>query len=236
MELRVNPTDKIKFFPIEKKIRYVPNAEDIFRVIEIADENTQDYLWTMWETLGRMSEVNRLTWEDVNLNERFVILYTRKKRGGSMTPRKVAMTDRLFSILEKRYEMRDPSKPWVFWHRYRSRKDGQWREGPFIDRKKFMKTLCEKAGVRYFRFHALRHSGASIMDNNNVPLGAIQEILGHESRGTTEIYLHSLSGTAQKAMQVYERVKMDSHSNSHSNAKKVADKNQQPYTNLSILH
>ena len=196
-------------------------------MIEIADQDTQDYLWTIWETLGRMSEVNRLTWEDVNLKERFVILYTRKKKGGSMTPRKVAMTDRLLTILRKRQEMRDPSKPWVFWHRYRSRKDGQWREGPFIDRKKFMKTLCNKVGVRYFRFHALRHSGASIMDNHNVPLGAIQEILGHENRSTTEIYLHSLSGTAQKAMQVYERVKMDSHSNSHSKMKGVADCTQQ---------
>jgi integrase len=233
--LGANPTDKLRFFPLEKKIRYVPGPEDIFRVIEITDQETQDYLWTMWETLGRMSEINRLTWEDVNLNSRFVILYTRKKRGGSMTPRKVAMTDRLFSILEKRYALRDQLKPWVFWHRYRSRKDGQWKEGPYIDRKKFMKTLCQKASVKYFRFHALRHSGASIMDNNNVPLGAIQEILGHESRGTTEIYLHSLSGAAQKAMQVYERVKMNSHSNSHSNAKRVADENQQPYTNLPIL-
>ena len=87
-----------------------------------------------------------------------------------------------------------------------------------------MKTLCKKAGVKYFRFHALRHSGASIMDNNNVPMGAIQEILGHENRTTTEIYLPSLSGTAQKAMATYEQAKR----NSHSNEKGVADHTQQP--------
>ena len=40
-----------------------------------------------------------------------------------------------------------------------------------------MKTLCRKAGVKYFRFHALRRAGASIMDNSNVPIVAIQEIL-----------------------------------------------------------
>ena len=62
-------------------------------------------------------------------------------------------------------------------------------EGPYKDRKQLMKTLCEKAGVRYFRYHPIRHSGASTMDNNNVPLGSIQRILGHESRKTTEIYL-----------------------------------------------
>jgi site-specific recombinase XerC len=68
------------------------------------------------------------------------------------------------------------------------------------------------------------------MDNNNVPLGAIQEILGHENRTTTEIYLHSLSGTAQKAMATYEQAKrnsQNSHSHSHSKEKGVADCSQQ---------
>jgi site-specific recombinase XerD len=57
------------------------------------------------------------------------------------------------------------------------------------------------------------------MDNNNVSIGVIQEILGHENRTTTEIYLHSVSGTTHKAMQVYERVRMESHSNPHSKRK-----------------
>ena len=48
-----------------------------------ADQETQDYLWTMALTMGRMSEINRLTWEDVNLEQRYVVLYTRKKRGAS---------------------------------------------------------------------------------------------------------------------------------------------------------
>jgi len=197
------------------------------KVIDCAEPDTQDYLWAIWETLGRMSEIKRLSWDDVNLTERFVVLYTRKKKGGHLTPRKVAMTNQLYEILLRRHVDRDASKPWVFWHRYWSKKDKEWKEGPYTDRKKFMSTLCEKAGVKYFRFHALRHSGASIMDNNNVPLGAIQEILGHENRTTTEIYLHSLSGTAQKAMATYEQAKRNSHSDSHSNEKRAAEVSQQ---------
>jgi integrase len=50
-----------------------------------ADPETQDYLWTLKETLGRMSEINRLTWTDVDFDGRFVILYTRKKLGGHLT-------------------------------------------------------------------------------------------------------------------------------------------------------
>ena len=57
------------------------------------------------------------------------------------------------------------------------------------------------------------------MDSNNVALGAVQEILEHENRTRTEIYLHSVSGSAQKAMQVYEQVRVKSHSNSHSKRK-----------------
>ncbi len=58
-----------------------------------------------------------------------------------------------------------------------------------------MKTLCKKADVPYFRFHALRHAGASLMDNAGAPTGTIQKILGHENRKTTEIYLHSFNET-----------------------------------------
>ena len=84
-----------------------------------------------------------------------------------------------------------------------------------------MKTLCERVGVRYFRFHALRHSGASVMDNNNVPIGAIQRILGHENRKTTEIYLHSIGQAEREAMAVFERVSAKSHMESHTGVKVI---------------
>jgi integrase len=104
--LSYNPTKGIDFFPVEKKIKYVPPKEDVLRVILMADSDTRDYLWTIALTLGRMSEINRLIWEDVNFEERSVILYTRKKRGGHLTPRKIPMCDRLYSILKQRYDKR----------------------------------------------------------------------------------------------------------------------------------
>jgi integrase len=68
-----------------------------------------------------------------------------------------------------------------------------------------MKTLCKNAKVRYFRLHALRHLGASILDRENVNLGAIQRLLGHENRTTTEIYLHSIGEAEREAMKVFEK-------------------------------
>jgi integrase len=212
-----NPVNGIEFLPVEIKPRKpAPPPEHIDSIIDIADVDTQDYLWTIRETIARVGEVNRLTWDDVNFRERFVILYTRKKKGGHLTPREVPMTHKLFEVLSRRYAERDKSKPWVFWHRYWSRKEKRFKEGPYQDRKKFMKTLCKKACVPYFRFHPLRHSGASVMDNNNVPMGSIQRILGHENRKTTEIYLHSIGDAERKAISIFEQASQKSHTNPHT--------------------
>ena len=114
------------------------------------------------------------------------ILYTRKKRGGNLSPRKVAMTNKVFEILSRRNAERKSDIPWVFWHRnYYDPATGKREILPFGYRDSIMKTLCKRAKVRRFGFHALRHAGASIMDQNGVPIGSIQRILGHENRSTT---------------------------------------------------
>ena len=114
-------------------------------------------------------------------------------------------------MLFKRHKSRDKDKPWVFWQGYWSQKAGKFVEGPFQDRKKIMRSLCSKAGVKYFRFHALRHFGASVLERANVPIGSIQRILGHENRSTTEIYLHSIGEAEREAMDVFERATQDAY-------------------------
>jgi len=202
--IKNNPVDGIDFIPEDEIVSYTPPPEDVEKVISIAEPDTKDYLLTIRDTLGRMSEINHLKWDDINFKARYVILYTRKKKGGNLKPRKVPMTNRLYENLWKRYQNRDKSKPWVFWHTYTSSKTGKKVSGPYIDRKKIMKTLCKNAGVRYFRFHPMRHSGASVMDNCNVPIGSIQKLLGHENRTTTEIYLHSIGQAERDAIDVLE--------------------------------
>ena len=51
--------------------------------------------------------------------------------------------------------------------------------------------LLEKHGLKRMRFHDLRHSCASILLANGVPLKQIQEWLGHSDFSTTaNIYAH----------------------------------------------
>jgi site-specific recombinase XerD len=56
-----------------------------------------------------------------------------------------------------------------------------------------------------------------LLYKGNEPIGAIQLILGHESRTTTEIYLHSIGEAEREAMTILDReITEDSHTNSHT--------------------
>ncbi len=71
-----------------------------------------------------------------------------------------------------------------------------------------MKSLCQKAGVKYFRFHPIRHAGASLMESINIPISDIQALLGHESRKTTEIYIHSMNEKQKDVIALFETAQM----------------------------
>ena len=108
----------------------------------------------------------------------------------------------LYGILSRRFAERESSIPWVFWH--------PQTKQLFQNRNRLINRLCAKAGVRSFGFHALRHACASIMDMNNEPIGAIQRVLGHENRTTTEIYLHNIGNAKRQAIDVYEQARAES--------------------------
>lgn len=203
--ITLNPTKGLEFMPVEKRVKYIPSKEDVAKVLLAADPNTQDYLLAIINTMDRVGKINRLTWNDVDFENKHVVLYTRKNKGGHLTPRKIPMTNTLYNMLLKRFNNRDKTKPWVFWQRYWSQKEGKFLEGPYQDRKLIMKSLCNKAGVKYFRFHGLRHHGASVLERANVPIGFIQRLLGHENRTTTEIYLHSIGESEREAMIMFEK-------------------------------
>jgi integrase len=201
-----NPTKGIDFFPVKKRKRYVPPKQDVYKVISLANPDAQDYLWSIVLTAARMNEINNLKWDDVDFSNKSVTLWTRKKKGGNCEPRDVPMVSKLYDILIRRFDSRDTTKPWVFWHTYWSRKSNQMISGPYGDRKSLMKKLCNKANVKYFRYHPLRHFTASILDDLGIPIGVIQRILGHENRKTTEGYLHSVGQSERNAMNELEQV------------------------------
>ena len=67
--------------------------------------------------------------------------------------------------------------------------------------------LLTKCGLRHIRFHDLRHTFASVLLNNNVPLINVSNFLGHSTIGTTaNIYGHLDKASKQATADVMSSV------------------------------
>ena len=95
--------------------------------------------------------------------------------------------------------------PWVYWNTWHDNKTGEKKTGPYRYRKRILATLCKRVGVKDFRFHNLRHFGASTLLDLGFSKADIQLILGHEKGTTTDIYLQSLDPSTRNAIEGYEK-------------------------------
>lgn len=180
-----NPVQQVDSFPVQKTERYVPPSADVRAVLNVAEDGFEkDFLLCLLHTAGRISEIRNLTWRDVNLEHRYVVLWTCKRRGGNMEPRKIAMSKTLHAVLSRRFQQRYPEDTHVFTN---PETHAPYTRGSNII-KFFMDRLCRRAAVPPFTAHALRHFVATDFDDAR----RAQRILGHKSIRTTEIYLHEL--------------------------------------------
>jgi integrase/recombinase XerD len=67
-----------------------------------------------------------------------------------------------------------------------------------------IKTLAQKAGIKKnISPHTFRHSFATHLIEGGADLRAVQEMLGHESITTTEIYTHLDRAFLRKTLEKY---------------------------------
>jgi len=64
-----------------------------------------------------------------------------------------------------------------------------------------LKELCRKVALRKIGCHTLRHTFASHLAMNGVPLNAVQALLGHSSITTTMRYAHLAPSTLRAAIE-----------------------------------
>lgn len=182
----VNPWHVIDKYPEDRDVRYVPPMKDFEKVLEVAEGQERTMLLTFLYLAARRGEVYRLKWADVDFSASQVCLSTKKRMGGSMETEWVPMTDELYRALMEHKQ--NSNSEWVF-----VQPKGRRKGKPYTENRGFPQELCEKAGVRAFGCHAIRHLTATLLANQGTPLPLIQGVLRHKRLTTTERYVRTLN-------------------------------------------
>jgi integrase len=187
----VAPTERLPHTP---QAQYTPPTADVLKVLSVATREETVLLHAFLQTGARRSEVFRWTWlEDVNFEKRQVRLGTRKTKDGSMEYEWLPMSDELYDHLWWWWQNR-PIRDSQYVFPVTSTNPGHHRGEAHTERRWFLRTLCKRAGVKRFGYHALRRYVASYLaDTHKVAAKTIQRILRHKKLATTERYIQHIN-------------------------------------------
>ena len=171
----------------------VLTVEEIDRIIAAIDlsktegQRNRAIIETLYSCGLRVSELCGLRLSDLYLDEGFMRVEGKgsKQRLVPVSPRAVEELRRYFVQRAEMTNIKPGHEDYVFL---------SFRRGTKLSRIMvfhFIKELVELAGVRKtVSPHTFRHSFATHLLEGGANLRAIQLMLGHESIGTTEIYMH----------------------------------------------
>ena len=112
--------------------------------------------------------------------------------------RQVPISDKTIEMLREYYKMYRP-KVWLF----EGQKSGEKYSEESLA--KVLKHAVNKANIRKpVTLHWLRHSYATHLLESGTDLRYIQELLGHKSSKTTEIYTHVSQKSLQKIKSPFD--------------------------------
>lgn len=177
----------IKPYTVETEDRYVPSEDDVIKVMQQAQGQDLVMLLTYYYTGARRGEVFRLSLSrDLRFDEGLIRLIDHKGKGGKKRTRWAGMHPELAKALKWWIDVRPRQVDNVFMQIQNDACMGL----PFRQRNHLMPRLCERAGVKPFGFHALRHKSAAISFIGG-GLNAAQILMGHSRATTTDIYIRS---------------------------------------------
>ena len=164
----------------EGRQRYL-ETEEIVRLLEACRSSLNPYLATIVtiaiNTGMRKGEVMGLEWERIDLATSRITLYRTKSR----KPRGVPMNRAVYEA----FVALEPDAATRTGRVFRRTDGGAWGQ----IRTAFANAL-ERAGIKDFRFHDLRHTAASHLIMRGRSLKEVQEVLGHADIKMTMRYLH----------------------------------------------
>ena len=196
-QIRVNPAETIPFPKLEKTIPQFLSIEDTFRLLDSIetitwfDKRNLAMFETFYSTGMRVSEMEGVNIEDIDFKSQMI-----KVLGKGSKERMVPVGKRaLNAIKDYRASLKENFIP-IFLNKNFTRLSSR-----------SIRRILDKI-VRGCQLnvpvspHTLRHSFATHMLDCGADLRGIQEILGHASLSTTQIYTHV---SMDKLMQVYDK-------------------------------
>jgi integrase/recombinase XerD len=191
-EIKSDPTELLEMPRIGRKLPDVLSVDEIEVMINTIDlslpngERNKAMIEMLYGCGLRVSELVNLKLSDLYFAENFIKVTGKgnKQRLVPIGNGAIAQVQRYISMIRIHQKVKKEAEDVIFLN---NRGKGLTRAMIFS----IVKTLAEKAGIRKtISPHTFRHSFATHMVENGADLRSVQEMLGHASITTTEIYTH----------------------------------------------
>lgn len=190
--IETDPSEGLELPKIGRKLPDVLTIEEIDRMIECIDLSTNEaqrnaaILETLYSCGLRVSELIGLRFEDCYFDEGFIRVIGKGNKE-RLVPVSEKMADEIRLYVERdRSEL--PIKKGHEAYVFLNRRGAQLTRVMIFT---IIKNLTLAAGIKKkISPHTFRHSFATHLIEGGANLRAVQEMLGHESITTTEIYTH----------------------------------------------
>ena len=188
-------SDKIHRPKREKKLPNVLSKEEIKAILEAPENVKHKTMLSLVYACGlRRSELLNLKPSDIDSKRHLLII----RQGKGKKDRVVPISDKMIEMLRGYYKMYRP-KVWLF--------EGQ-KMGEQYSEASIQKVLHNALVIADIKkpvtLHWLRHSYATHLLESGTDLRFIQELLGHKSSKTTEIYTHVTEKSLQKIKSPFD--------------------------------
>lgn len=190
-KLKTNPASHLKFnYPEEVVNRIIFSQEQIKELYQVTEDLQERAILHIAYGCGlRVNEISQLNKEDLRLTENLVIVQKGKNSKRRLVPINETVSNELRAFLEQQEEQKSKA---VF-HNSKGGRMQEWTLNKLLKKiikrtdfgKGFIQEEMNKIGI-----HSLRHSIATHLLENGMPLEQVQIFLGHSHIESTEIYTH----------------------------------------------
>lgn len=190
--IQTNPAELLETPRIKRKLPVFLSVEEIDLMLSHIDRSTPEgernlaMLETMYSCGLRVSELINLKISDLHINDGFISVVGKgdKQRLIPIGKAALRLIDNYLTHHRNHINIKKNNEDVIFLS----------KRGTAITRQMVfyvIKDLSEKAGIKKtLSPHTFRHSFATHLVEGGADLRAVQEMLGHESITTTEIYTH----------------------------------------------